>query len=137
MEEQLKQIYYENEPTTYYISSFGRLYNKKTDKWYKGRISDSGYLDYGLRLNGKLKSFRAHRLVAEYFLPEHDESKNIVNHKDGNKLNNNVDNLEWCTQSENVIHAIETGLKSKKTLTIIPYTGDLENEIWKPLLSNP
>jgi hypothetical protein len=135
MEEQLKQIIYENQKTDYFISSFGRLYNQKTKNWYKGRISENGYLDYILRINGKEKNFRAHRLVAEYFIPKNNTNANIVNHKDGNKLNNNVENLEWTTNQENTIHAIKTGLRKKETNTILYYTEDLSGEIWKSLLN--
>jgi hypothetical protein len=60
------------------------------------------------------KVMSIHRLVATAFIPN-PENKPFVNHKDGNKLNNNVDNLEWVTASENGIHAFKSGLlKIKK-----------------------
>jgi hypothetical protein len=58
-----------------------------------------------------------HRLVALAFIPN-PENKPSVNHKDGNKLNNNVDNLEWMTQQENVQHAWDTGLNESHRLSI-------------------
>ena len=61
---------------------------------------------------GRVKRFLIHRLVAEYYIPNPD-GKPEVNHKDGNKLNNHVDNLEWVTQSENQLHAFETGLQGR------------------------
>lgn len=70
-----------------------------------------GYLYAMIQLsNGKQKNCRVHRLVAEYFLPNPDNMKE-VNHKDGNKDNNHVSNLEWCTRSNNVKHSFDTGLK--------------------------
>lgn len=62
------------------------------------------YLFVRLVGNHKDKKCSVHRLVAKAFIPN-PENKPCVNHKDGNKLNNKADNLEWCTQSENMIHA--------------------------------
>lgn len=61
----------------------------------------NGYYIVQLSKNGKRKSYQVHRLVAEAFI-ENPENKSIINHIDYNPLNNNVDNLEWCTQKENV-----------------------------------
>lgn len=59
--------------------------------------------------DNKRKTFKVHRLVAQEFIPN-DEGKPQVNHKDGNRRNNHVDNLEWVTGSENMKHAYRTGL---------------------------
>ena len=75
----------------------------------KPRITLKGYA--AVRLNGKF--FSLHRVIAMTFLPN-PENKPQVNHKDGNKLNNLVSNLEWSTQSENQLHAHRTGLKDFK-----------------------
>lgn len=98
----------------YLISNNGLLKSFKYTE--KGRllaknINRLGYSVYTLSNNSKTKTHTIHRLVAIAFIPNPD-NKDFVNHKDGNKLNNNVDNLEWCTHSENMIHAITTGLKT-------------------------
>lgn len=73
----------------------------------------TGYLECNLCKDGLTHTKAVHRLVAETFIPNPD-NKPQVNHKDGNKLNNNVDNLEWCTAAENVRHAIDNNLLQPK-----------------------
>ena len=84
----------------YYISSYGRLKNK--NRILKISCDNSGYFNFCNNL--------IHILVANAFI-DNPHKKIIVNHKDGNKKNNNVSNLEWVTPSENTIHAINTGLR--------------------------
>lgn len=91
---------------TYEISNFGRLRNKKNKKLLYGRVGAPGYIHFYL----KGKNYYAHRLVALAFVPN-PYHKNYVNHKDGNKVNNYIKNLEWCTAKENDIHARKIGLK--------------------------
>ena len=74
----------------------------------KGGIS-SGYRSYSLRKDGVQTQHLGHRLIAEAFIPN-PENKPQVNHKDGNKTNNAVSNLEWVTISENAKHAYKSGL---------------------------
>lgn len=93
---------YEN----YLIGNNGEVYNKKTQhsKRATSNHSGKGYLYVDLYNLNKRKRIYIHRLVAEYFIPN-PNNKPYINHKDGNSRNNNVDNLEWCTPLENVIHA--------------------------------
>lgn len=72
----------------------------------KPYVSKIGYLQIKINLNGKSKHFYVHRLIAEEFIPNPNKLK-CVNHKDGNKLNNKIDNLEWCTYSQNNQHAYD------------------------------
>lgn len=107
--------------TEYLISSYGRLKSIKHGKSIilKPHINTrNGYVYYLVSKNGKSKNSRAHRLVALTFIPTND-TKLQVNHKDGNKTNNRVDNLEWCTQSENMIHAYKMGLEKPRGLKVI------------------
>ena len=64
--------------------------------------------------DGKKKTFRAHRLVLMAFKPMENMDKLEVNHIDGNKKNNKLENLEWCTSSENQKHAFRTGLQKAR-----------------------
>lgn len=75
----------------------------------KVRSQNSGYNVLRLCKNGKKPAFTVHRIVAETFIPN-PENKPYTNHKDGNKQNNRVSNLEWVTPSENMRHAVDTGL---------------------------
>ena len=90
----------------------GRCYIQK-EKLLKQSFTSTGYKKVELYKDGKRKSFKVHRLVAIAFISNPD-NKPEVNHIDGNKINNNIDNLEWVTSSENTIHAYETGLSPNK-----------------------
>ena len=79
-------------------------------KQYKTKY---GYMQYQLYKNGKLYHAYVHRLIAQHFTPNPD-NKPFVNHIDGNKLNNNIENLEWVTHDENLKHATITGLLNNK-----------------------
>ena len=103
----MKTIIINNIETYYLISEDGRVYNLKTKRYLKGHLENTGYISVNLNINNKKKNYALHRLVAQTFL-ENPDNLPIVNHKDGNKLNNNVENLEWVTQSQNRVHAIET-----------------------------
>lgn len=93
----------------YTIDIQGRIYSHKSKK-YLSLKPDSilGYVHAGLCKDGKMKMYNVHRLVAKAFIPN-PENLPIVHHKDDNKSNNCVDNLEWCTQKENVHHTIAAG----------------------------
>lgn len=90
----------------YKIDENGNIFSNNINKIMKPKISKDGYYTIGLKTNdGVKKFFRVHRLVATMFI-DNPSNKDIVNHIDGNKLNNSVDNLEWCTLSENQLHSI-------------------------------
>lgn len=107
----MKLYFYNGQPTTYFITENGKCKNQKTNKWLKGQISKNGYLTYQITTNLGKKRLYAHRMVAETYL-KGIKGKTEVNHKDGNKLNNNLDNLEWVTSKENKIHATDLGLRN-------------------------
>jgi hypothetical protein len=91
-----------NEYKNYDVSNFGNIRNNKTGKILKLNIK-SGYYNINLKNDKISKSFKVHRLVALAFI-ENPKNKLEVNHKDKNKLNNQVNNLEWMTRQENNIH---------------------------------
>lgn len=107
----MKQIIIDNISTAYYITANGQCYNSNTNHYLKGQVNKkNGYLSYSLTLpNGDKKRAYAHRLVAIAFIPN-PLHKPEINHKDGNKLNNSIDNLEWVTSEENKQHGINNGL---------------------------
>lgn len=79
-------------------------------KILKAKLDNHGYLKIGLTKNNKQKFYFIHKLVALTFLPNPNNYP-IINHIDGNPLNNYVENLEWCTYSHNIKHAYDNGLK--------------------------
>ena len=84
----------------------GKRYVK--EKFLSINVNNEGYCQVSLTTTHKSKLYFIHRLVAQAFIPN-PENKPNVNHKDLNPYNNNYRNLEWCTQKENVKHAIENG----------------------------
>lgn len=76
-------------------------------------INSVGYNAVGLMRDKKVNNVATHRLIAKAFIPN-SENKPQVNHKDGNKLNNSLDNLEWVTSYENIWHGINTGLTPRR-----------------------
>jgi hypothetical protein len=113
----------------YQISNFGRIkslerkvINHKSGSCRRisehlltrSKVNSSGYKNVCLYRNNKSKHFYIHRLVAAYFLSAI-EGKTFVNHKNGNKQDNFVENLEWCTSLENIQHSITTGLSNTKS----------------------
>jgi hypothetical protein len=83
----------------------GKGYFLSKQKILTGSVTDKGYI----RVELEGKSYTLHRLVATSFIPN-PENKPQINHIDGNKTNNCVSNLEWCTNSENQLHAYKYGL---------------------------
>jgi hypothetical protein len=97
------------ENKNYLIYNDGKVFSQKAGRFLKPILMNNGY--YYVMINRKM--YLIHRLVLEHFHINPD-SKPCCNHKDGNKLNNNYDNLEWCTYSENIIHALTNGLNKNK-----------------------
>lgn len=100
----------------YQVSNHGRVKSlsryKRSERIRKFFKSKTGYLSVNLRKDNIANTFYVHRLVAMHFL--NGDFNLTVNHKDGNKQNNHVDNLEWCTKGENNSHAHRIGLMNKK-----------------------
>lgn len=94
------------------VSNYGNVRRifKNGISLYKGSINQDGYLRIKFSIKGKVFNKFIHVLVAETFI-NNPMNYPQINHKDGNKLNNYIDNLEWCTASENMQHAYDNNLK--------------------------
>lgn len=109
------------------VSNLGNIKSKRTNKLLKQHINKRGYCTVATKIGGRhgvAICFKVHRLVASAFLPSPSSAlvsecditfykKVIVNHKDGNKQNNSVENLEWTTYKDNAIHAWNNELITK------------------------
>ena len=83
------------------------------DRLIKSRVGNAGYRTVRLCFNGKLKSLSVHRLLLEAFVGPPPSPAHQCNHKDGNKLNNTLTNLEWVTPKENIQHMLSMGLRNE------------------------
>lgn len=99
----------------YAVSTLGRIMSMRDGRIMKTTITNKGYELVITHVDGKQKGYTVHRLVAEAFLPN-ENNYPVINHKDENPLNNNVNNLEWCSSSYNNtyndIH-IKSGIKRR------------------------
>lgn len=95
------------------LSYNGRTFGQRVERIKKWNKVKGGYYQTPLCTPDVKKPFYVHRLVASAWIPNPD-NKPFINHKDGDKGNNSVPNLEWCTRSENVLHAYRTGLMSNQ-----------------------
>lgn len=110
----------------YQVSNYGRIKSPEKKQWNRfayitqptriltARIGKDGYISYALYKNGKSKIYKGHRLTITTFIKNVD-NKPQINHKDGCKTNNKLNNLEYNTQSENINHAFINGLVKGKT----------------------
>lgn len=96
------------------VSSFGRVRSAK-EYCYANYLNKKGYLQVGFHMNGKQVTKRVHRLVAEAFIPNPNNLPQ-VNHKDGNRSNNNASNLEWCDNAYNSQYREKFGTSSAEVL---------------------
>jgi hypothetical protein len=95
-----------------YISECGQLVKRK-GRTLTNTLQNNGYNTNAFTINGKCVIIFTHKIVARTFIANDNSNRNIINHKNGIKTDNQVSNLEWCTTQENIIHAYDTGLSKK------------------------
>ncbi len=130
-----------NDLPGYCITTDGRVLSRggihvrwKRRRWKAQREQNSGYLIVSLNIRGDQLSRTVHRLVAKAFI-SNPENKTQVNHLDGNKHNNNVENLEWTTPGENLKHSYDINLRTRAQPHLDKYRGESHTEQTKDILA--
>lgn len=96
----------------YLVYPNGKIWSNYKHDFLVPQDNGTGYMKVLLQIKGKPKNIYVHRLIALLFIPN-PSCFSEINHIDGNKKNNTIDNLEWCTEAENKRHAVKTGLTLK------------------------
>lgn len=114
----------------YYIDELGNLYTDYGEKKMTNSLHNKGYVGNSLiRQDGSNKLYLRHRLVLQTFKPIENYAEMQVNHIDGIKTHNYVENLEWCTNQENRIHACKNGLAARLKGETNPFHKLTEQEV--------
>ena len=110
----------------YAVTSCGRVWSYRRQKFLTPSTNEKGYLYVSLYKNGKYKHYKVHRLVSEAYIPNLDNLPQI-NHKDENKANNRVNNLEWCDAKYNINYGTRNE-KIKKPILQFDLNGNFVKE---------
>lgn len=121
----MKKLFQKSEQTSYYITDKGEVFSENNKGIFRKKAITLNKKRGYIYVRTKYGNYIVHRLVASAFIKNKD-NKPEVNHKDGNKLNNCVENLEWVTSKENINHAIRTGLTTQleKNQGNLKYTNE-------------
>ena len=119
----------------YTIDRLGNVFSKIRRHYIKVTVGTHGYLVFKTWQDGKTKNHQIHKELAIAFI-ENPENLLCINHKDGNKLNNALENLEWCTHSHNLRHAYDKNLRRNKSISGHKYISfEKQTQMWRVSVS--